>query len=237
MIIYHMNLYIMYIVLCTTIPHRRSFQLDANAPNAGLFVLFVAFGLFMTPKQIICQSWHQIIYIRGEYFFTTVNISILWYGTFMRLLDSQLLLFILITVKHINCDNKISKHSVYCFFWWYSVGQRPFFCISWLPLEMIRFWSRFVDLPNFGANLGVLVILWKTHKRNVLTFGLLMYRGSLQNWFDFGHALLILIILAQFWINETGFLGFPGILWRIHGRNGLKEGAEAYFRPFASNSV
>ena len=39
---------------------------------------------------------------------------------------------------------------------------------------------------------------------NGLEFDMLMYPDHLQNWLDFGHLLLIFLILASFWLNETG---------------------------------
>ena len=45
----------------------------------------------------------------------------------------------------------------------------------------------------------------------------------LQNWLVHGHALLVFLILALFWLSENrSNLGFPGIFRRTHGGNGLK---------------
>ena len=45
----------------------------------------------------------------------------------------------------------------------------------------------------------------------------------LQDWLIYGHSLLIFLILALFWLSETGQIwGFPAISWRTHGGNGLK---------------
>ena len=47
-----------------------------------------------------------------------------------------------------------------------------------------------------------------------LKFYLLMYLDHLQNWLVYGHGLLIFLILALFWLSETGqiwgFWAFPG---------------------------
>ena len=47
-----------------------------------------------------------------------------------------------------------------------------------------------------------------------LKFYILMYLDHLQNWFVYGHSLLIFLILALFWLSETGqiwgFRAFPG---------------------------
>ena len=62
---------------------------------------------------------------------------------------------------------------------------------------------------HFSACLSVrygrfLVITWKTHERNGLQFGMLMYPDHLQNWIDFGLGLLIFLLLAPLWLSETG---------------------------------
>ena len=57
-------------------------------------------------------------------------------------------------------------------------------------------------------------ICWRTHGGNGLKFGMLMYLGHLQNWLDYGHGLLIFLLLAPLWLNETGqiwgFRAYPG---------------------------
>ena len=53
-----------------------------------------------------------------------------------------------------------------------------------------------------------------THGENGLKFYMLMYLDRLQNWLVYGHGLLIFLILALFWLSETGqiwgFRAFPG---------------------------
>ena len=53
-----------------------------------------------------------------------------------------------------------------------------------------------------------------THGRNGLKFYMLMYLDHLQNWLVYGRGVLIFIILAQFWLSETGqiwgFRAFAG---------------------------
>ena len=73
---------------------------------------------------------------------------------------------------------------------------------------------------------------------------MLMYVEHLQNWVDYGHSLLIFLILALFWLREMGqiwgfwscsvdfsslccpfdcnwsYLGFLGIIWRMCGSKG-----------------
>ena len=43
---------------------------------------------------------------------------------------------------------------------------------------------------------------------------MLIYPDNLQNWLDYGRGLLIFLILALFWLSETGqiwgFRPFPG---------------------------
>ena len=54
----------------------------------------------------------------------------------------------------------------------------------------------------------------KTHGGNGLKFYILMYLDRLQNWLVYGQGLLIFLILALFWLSETGqiwgFRAFPG---------------------------
>ena len=53
----------------------------------------------------------------------------------------------------------------------------------------------------------------RTHGGNGLKFYMLMYLDRLQNWLVYGHGLLIFLILALFWLSETGqiwgFRAFP----------------------------
>ena len=94
--------------------------------------------------------------------------------------------------------------------------------VSWPPSELISLWPRSVDFSNFGAiltlwngsNLGFPGISQRTHGGNGLKFCTLMYLDHLQNWLVYGHGLLIFLILALFWLSETGqiwgFRAFPG---------------------------
>ena len=54
----------------------------------------------------------------------------------------------------------------------------------------------------------------RMHGGNDPKFYMLMYLDHLQNWLVYGHGLLILLILALFWLSETGqiwgFRAFPG---------------------------
>ena len=57
-------------------------------------------------------------------------------------------------------------------------------------------------------------ICQRTHWGNSLKWYMLMYLDRLQNWLVYGHGLLIFLILALFWLSETGqiwgFRAFPG---------------------------
>ena len=54
----------------------------------------------------------------------------------------------------------------------------------------------------------------RMHRGIGLKFYMLMYLHHLQNWLVYGHGLLISLILALFWLNETGYIwgfrAFPG---------------------------
>ena len=49
---------------------------------------------------------------------------------------------------------------------------------------------------------------------------MLMHPDHFQNWLDFGHGLLIFLLLVSLWFRSN--LGFRGISWRMHRGNGLK---------------
>ena len=57
-------------------------------------------------------------------------------------------------------------------------------------------------------------ICWRMHGGISLKFYMLMYLDHLQNWLVYGQRLLIFLILALFWLSETGqiwgFWAFPG---------------------------
>ena len=55
--------------------------------------------------------------------------------------------------------------------------------------------------------------------RDGLKFGILMYSDHLQNWLDFDHGLLIFVILARFWLSETGQIWGSWIFFGTQGMN------------------
>ena len=104
--------------------------------------------------------------------------------------------------------------------------------VSWPLSELISLWPLSVDFANFGtiltkwngSNLGFPGISRRMHGGNGLKFCTLMYLDHLQNWPVYGHSLLIFLILALFWLSETGlFLGFrafprepiEGMAWNV----------------------
>ena len=94
--------------------------------------------------------------------------------------------------------------------------------VSWPSSELISLWPWSVDFSNFGTtltkwngwNLGFPGIFQRTHGGNGLKFCMLMYLEHLQNWLVYGLGLLIFLILALFWLSETGqiwgFQAFSG---------------------------
>ena len=91
--------------------------------------------------------------------------------------------------------------------------------VSWPPSELISLWPWSVDFSNFGiiltcTNLGFPGISQRTHPGDGLKFCTLLYLEHLQNWSVYGYSLLIFLILALFWLSETGeiwgFRAFPG---------------------------
>ena len=83
---------------------------------------------------------------------------------------------------------------------------------SWPSSELISLCPQSVDFSNFGAiltewngsNLGFPGISQRTHGGNGLKFCTLMYLDHLQNLIVYVRSLLIFLILALFWLSETG---------------------------------
>ena len=73
--------------------------------------------------------------------------------------------------------------------------------------------DRFTACPSVRPE-RFLGICWRTHGGNGLKLCMLMYLHHLQRWLDYGHNLLIFLILMLFWLSETGQIwGF----WSISG--------------------
>ena len=107
--------------------------------------------------------------------------------------------------------------------------------VCWL----IECWCHY-DLWK-GSNLGFPGISRRTHWGNGLVFCMLMYLVHPQNWVDYGHSRLILLILVLFWLHWMGqiwgflvmlcgfsslwypfdsnwsYFGFLGVIWRTCG--------------------
>ena len=126
-------------------------------------------------------------------------------------------------------------------FCWFLLSWCYFDLVKWVKFEVSghflenawkSLWPWSVDFSNFGdiltswngSNLPFSGISWRAHGGNGLKFCKLMYLEHLQNWLLYGFGLLIFLILALFWLSETGqrTLGFPGIFWKTHWGNGLK---------------
>ena len=98
--------------------------------------------------------------------------------------------------------------------------------VFWPSSEKVRFWSRYNDIPHFGAiltswnrsNSGFLGIFFRTHGRNSVIFGTLMYSEHLWNWLHSGHGLVFFPILPPFWRSETGQMcSFQEFSWQCMG--------------------
>ena len=71
--------------------------------------------------------------------------------------------------------------------------------------------DRFTTCPFVRPSISLSVrperfpgICQRMHGGNGLKFYMLMYLDHLQNWFVYGHGLLIFLILVLFWLTETG---------------------------------
>ena len=127
--------------------------------------------------------------------------------------------------------------------WLYSEGFWHIFYASTLSCQRYCVFGWFVcpsvrlkpKIPSFHLHMGLLVhptnhdhfsaclsvhlerflsISRRTHGGNGLKFCMLMYPDDLQNWLDYGHGLLIFLLLAPL---DRSYLGFPGIVWRMLG--------------------
>ena len=89
----------------------------------------------------------------------------------------------------------------------------------WIYLILALFWlSEMGQIWGFRAYPGECI------GGNGLKFCMLMYLDHLQNWLVLGHGLLSFVILALFWLSETGqiwgFRAFPeecmkGMAWNM----------------------
>ena len=76
--------------------------------------------------------------------------------------------------------------------------------------------NRFTACPSVRPSVrrGFRAFAGKIHGGNGLKFYMLMYLDHLQNWLVYGRGLLFFLILALFWLNETGqiwgFRAFAG---------------------------
>ena len=104
----------------------------------------------------------------------------------------------------------------------------------WTPTCDVELWPQ----PWLSVCLSVCLsisperfpgIFLKTHGRNGLKLGMLMYSEHLHNWFDFDHGLLNFphFGITLTWWNWSN-LRFLGIFLTIHGQNALKFGMQMY---------
>ena len=142
----------------------------------------------------------------------------------------------------------------------------------WMYLDHLQNWLVYGDglliflilapfwLSETHQILGFPGISWRTHGGNGLKFCMLLYPSDLQNCLDYGHSLVVFLILALFWPSETGLIwgfwscsvdflnyGAPltetGHIWGFWALSGelvgvdVEGAVEAYFRRFASSSV
>ena len=83
--------------------------------------------------------------------------------------------------------------------------------VSWPTWELIRFWSSSFDFPYFvGSCLnetGQICYFWASsweHKKGIASsLACCCIFDHLWNRLDFGHGLLIFLILAPLWLSET----------------------------------
>ena len=88
------------------------------------------------------------------------------------------------------------------------------------------FWNSSIlcNLDLDGANLGFPCILRRTHGRNGLKFGMLVYPDDLQSWLHFVPGWLMSLTFVWFWLGDLGKIwGFQAF-----SRECMKLGMQIY---------
>ena len=75
---------------------------------------------------------------------------------------------------------------------------------KWLSKQSLGWWFETPPCSLWHHCNGFPGIFLRTQGRNGLKFGMLIYCDHLQNRLDFSHGVLIFLILAPFWLSETG---------------------------------
>ena len=96
------------------------------------------------------------------------------------------------------------------------------------------FWRHF-DLVK-QVKFGVSGISFRTHGRDGLKFDMLIYSDHLWNWLHSGHGLFFFLILAPFWLSETGQMGsFQAFSWQCMGGMGRNLSCSSLFCDIPRN--
>ena len=92
--------------------------------------------------------------------------------------------------------------------WWYLYMVYETYVSDLAKIAILYFWHFFFnctfsfslcgDIKDKVDSFLIAVTL------NGRKFDMLMHPDQLENWIDFGHRLLIFLILAAFWLSETG---------------------------------
>ena len=85
-----------------------------------------------------------------------------------------------------------------------SEAPNTMFCLYTDPMVHLTIHDHFSACPSFCPSVWperFPDISRKMHRGNDLQFCILMYPDHFQNWLDFGHGLLILLILALLWLR------------------------------------
>ena len=68
-------------------------------------------------------------------------------------------------------------------------------------------------------------------------WGFWAFSDQLQNWLDFGHALLNFLIMVPLWLSKAGHISGLQALSGQHLGLNVEGGTEAYFPHFALSSI
>ena len=109
------------------------------------------------------------------------------------------------------------------------VTDLSFYCRHFEFFMMIPLDGLFNISSGFGQNCKI--ALWMARK-----FDMLKYPDHLQNWSDICHHLLIFLILAAFWLNETGQIcDFRTFSWEYKG--GIARKLTCWYVSWPSSEV
>ena len=178
---------------------HKLFDFDQYWPSLGPLVdkKLSKIGILGHSKENSWKDWSEMW--RADVFWP--HLKIVWFWPVLALWWSKKLSEIGVSG---HCENTWKE--------WLEIWHA---IVSWQHSELIQFWPNFGSLVAEKHNeIGFSGILKITHGRNGPKFGMQVCDDHFQNWWDFGHGLMIVQLLLHFWLSEMdqiqGFLEFSG---------------------------